>query len=141
MKWCFICLLLLSETVIAQDQNFWKTLAQVSFENKKDKQGYDIEVPVFSKQLRTFQGKKVKLKGYIIPLEESGGEGKIMLSSVPFNLCFFCGAAGPETVVEIETNEKIKFTTKPITLEGILFLNDKDPDHHMYIMKQAILVN
>lgn len=141
MKWCFICLLFIGEAVIAQDQNFWHTLAQVGFESKKDKNGYDVETPVFSKNLKTFQGKKVQLKGYIIPLEELGGQGKFMLSSLPFNLCFFCGAAGPETVVEIESKEKVKFTTRQITMEGVLFLNDKDPDHHMYILKQATLVH
>ncbi|HEY3401976.1 MAG TPA: hypothetical protein VGK59_01235 [Ohtaekwangia sp.] len=141
MKWCFICLVLISASAFGQDNNFWHTLAQVSFENKKDKNGYDVETPVFSKYLKTFQGKKVKLKGYIIPLEELGGPGKFMLSSLPFNLCFFCGAAGPETVVEIESTEKVKFTTKPITMEGTLMLNDKDPDHHMYLLKQAILIH
>ena len=90
-----------------------------------------MERPIFSKYLKTFQAKKVKLKGYIIPLDESGGKGKYMLSALPFNVCYFCGAAGPETVVEIETSESIKFTTKQITMEGTLQLNDVDPDHHI----------
>lgn len=125
----------------AQDQNLWPTLAQVQFQNKKDKSGYDVEVPVFSKHLKTFQGKKIQLKGYIIPLEELGGQGKFMLSSLPFNLCYFCGAAGPETVVEVQSPEKVKFTTKPVLMEGILTLNDTDPEHHIYILKSARLVN
>lgn len=125
----------------AQDQNFWPTLAQVQFQNKKDKSGYDMEVPIFSKHLKTFQGKKIQLKGYIIPLEELGGQGKFMLSSLPFNLCYFCGAAGPETVVEIMSTEKVKFTTKPVVIEGALTLNDTDPNHHIYILKSARLVN
>jgi len=112
-------------------------LAQVKFQTKKDKSGYDIEVPVFSNLLKTFHGKKIKLKGYIIPLEELGGQGKFMLSSLPFNLCYFCGAAGPETVVEVQSIEKVKFTTKQIVMEGTLLLNDNDPDHHIYILKSA----
>lgn len=124
----------------AQEQNFWPTLAQVKFDTRKDKSGYDLEVPVFSNLLKTFQGKKIKLKGYIIPLEELGGQGKFMLSSLPFNLCYFCGAAGPETVVEVESIEKVKFTSKQITMEGILILNAKDPEHHIYVLKSAKLV-
>jgi len=140
MKWCFICLVMVSSSSFAQDKNFWHTLAQVSFETKKDKNGYDVESPVFSKYLKTFQGKKVQLKGYVIPLEELGGQGKFMLSSLPFNLCFFCGAAGPETVIEVDAHEKVKFTTRQITMEGILMLNDKDPNHHMYQLLQAHLI-
>jgi hypothetical protein len=122
-----------------QPENFWQVLAEVTFQHVKDPKGYDIEKPVFSKYLRSFNGKKVVLKGYMIPLSEAGGAGKFMLSSLPFNVCYFCGAAGPETVMEVETTEKIKFTTKQIIMAGVLFLNDKDPDHHMYILKSATL--
>jgi hypothetical protein len=141
MKAFLLFLLLLPLTLASQEQNFWDTLARVRFENRKDKHGYDVEVPVFSPQLTVFNNKKISLKGYIIPLEELGGQGRFMLSSLPFNLCFFCGAAGPETVIEVQTPVKIPFTTKPITLEGTLVLNDKDPNHHMYILTAAKRLN
>jgi hypothetical protein len=135
LTWC----ILLVSTPFIQEQNFWHVLAQVSFEKSRDKDGYEIEKPLFSKELKSFHQKKVQIKGYIIPVDEVGGSGKFMLSLYPFNLCYFCGAAGPETVVEVETIEKIKFTTKQITLEGTLILNEKDPDHHIYILKSAAL--
>jgi hypothetical protein len=139
----FYAFLLLLSSVIcqAQSENFWHTLAQVNFVTTKDKNGFDAELPVFSQYLKSFHQKKVTLKGYVIPLEEVGGSGKFMLSSLPFNLCYFCGAAGPETVVEVETIEKVKFSTKQIHMDGILILNDKDPDHHIYILKNARLLN
>lgn len=123
--------------VFPQSGNFWQVLAEVHFDNTTDKNGYTVEKPVFSKYLKSFNGKKVKIKGYLIPLEETGGKGKFMLSSLPFNVCYFCGAAGPETVVELETSALLKFSTKQIFMEGILFLNDRDPDHHIYILKSA----
>src|SRR5262245_60238000 len=119
-------------TLESQAQNFWQVLAEVGFNSKKDKNGFQVEEPVFSKNLRSWQGKKVQLKGFIIPVNEVGDQDKFMLSSLPFNVCYFCGAAGPETVVEVELEEKIRFTTKAIWVEGVLQLNDKDPDHHMY---------
>jgi len=136
----FFVLMSLPAVSMAQGSNFWQTLAQVHFENTKDKSGYTVEVPVFSNYLKTFQGKHITLKGYVIPLEEVGGSGKFMLSSLPFNLCYFCGAAGPETAVEVETTEKVKFTTRNIVMEGTLVLNDRDPNHHIYILKAAKLV-
>lgn len=139
LKFLLIWCILLVSTPYIQEHNFWHVLAQVSFEKSRDKDGYEIEKPVFSKELKGFHQKKVQIKGYIIPVEEVGGGGKFMLSLYPFNLCYFCGAAGPETVVEVETTEKIKFTTRQITLEGVLNLNEKDPDHHIYILKSAAL--
>lgn len=137
----FFLVFFAGESVYAQTENFWHTLAQVSFKNSKDQHGYDVELPIFSKYLKSFNGKKVSIKGYVIPLDEVGGSGKFMLSSLPFNLCYFCGAAGPETVVEVETTEKVKFSTKQIVMEGIIVLNETDPDHHIYMLKNAKLIN
>jgi hypothetical protein len=136
-----LILIFASLPAFSQNDNFWQVLVEVSFKTEQDKAGYTIERPMFSKYLKTFEGKKVKLKGYIIPLEESGGKGKFMLSSLPFNVCYFCGAAGPETVVEVETNSTPKFTTKQIIMEGLLHLNDTDPDHHIYILRSATLTS
>jgi hypothetical protein len=141
MKKLFLLLLLITAfDACPQSGNFWQVLAEVHFKNMTDKNGYSFEKPVFSNHLKSFQGKKIKLKGYLIPLEETGGKGKFMLSSLPFNVCYFCGAAGPETAMELETSERLKFSTKQITVEGILFLNDTDPDHHIYILKSAAML-
>lgn len=125
----------------AQEPDIWLVLAEVGFENRPSREtGFMIESPKFSNQLKSYHGKKVTVKGYLIPLSEMGGRQEYMLSSLPFNQCYFCGGAGPETVVEIQTTQSIKFVTRQITLEGILSLNDSDPDHHMYIIKNARLI-
>jgi hypothetical protein len=126
--------------VRGQNQNFWQVLAEVGFQTRKDASGTIIETPVFSKNLKSFNGKKVKLKGFIIPINEVGDQDKFMLSSLPFNVCYFCGAAGPETVVEVVSDDNVRFNTKAIWVEGYLYLNDHDPDHHMYIIKSAQVV-
>ena len=40
---------------------------------------------------------------------------------------------------EVYTNKKFEYTTKLITIEGILHLNESDTEHHMYILKSASL--
>lgn len=120
----------------AQEKNFWHVLAEVGFRKEK-KNGYEIEAPLFSNHLKSWDGKKIKLKGYVIPVGEVGDESKFMFSSLPFNVCYFCGAAGPETIVEVESTQKVKFTSQPIWMEGILQLNEKDPDRHIYILRAA----
>jgi len=114
-------------------------LSEVSFRKEK-KNGYEMEVPLFSNHLKSRDGKKIKLKGYVIPVGEVGDESKFMLSSLPFNVCYFCGAAGPETIIEVESIQKVKFTSQAIWMEGILQLNEKDPDRHIYILKSANLI-
>jgi len=117
--------------------NFWHVLAEVGFEKTTDKDGVTLELPRFSKHLQSWNGKKIKLKGYIIPVAEVGDQGKFMLSSLPFNICYFCGAAGPETVIEVETTQQVAFSTQAIWMEGVLVLNDRDPNHHMYRLRSA----
>ncbi|HEX8059922.1 MAG TPA: hypothetical protein VF473_03255, partial [Cyclobacteriaceae bacterium] len=70
-----------------------------------------------------------------------GDQNKFMLSSLPFNICYFWGAAGPETVIEVESHDNFHFSSKAIWVEGILSLNDSDPDHHMYVLKSAQLIS
>jgi hypothetical protein len=120
--------------------NYWNALADVTFVTKQV-DGYEIEQPKFGSKAIMLQGKKISVKGYLIPLAESGDNGKYMFSSLPFNSCFFCGSAGPETVIELLPKQKIKFSDDVIIVEGILVLNDKDIDRHMYILKDAIIKN
>jgi len=124
--------------VRAQETDAWNILSEVRFETKSTgDNGYEMDVPRFSDRLKSYNGKKITLKGYLIPLSETGDKQAYILSSLPFNSCYFCGGAGPETVIEIETKQTISFTTNQIVMEGIFVLNEKDLDHHMYILKQA----
>ena len=129
---------LLVSAVSAQETDAWKILSEVRFETMSTgDEGYEMDVPRFSDRLKRHNGKKITLKGYLIPLSEMGGKQAYMLSSLPFSSCYFCGGAGPETVIEIETKQTITFTTNQIILEGTFVLNEKNIDHHMYILKQA----
>lgn len=133
----FRLFLILSGLLIAevtQGQDFWRVLAKVEF--KKQKAGFsEMEIPVFSAEIKSWQGKKIRLKGFLIPVSESG-DNRYMFSALPFSVCYFCGAAGPETVVELD-HLKLNFTMDAIWVEGILNLNDQDPDHHIYILKSV----
>ena len=53
-----VLLVILILPAMAQIQNFWQTLAEVGFQSKKDKNGYPVETPVFSSDLKKWNGKK-----------------------------------------------------------------------------------
>lgn len=117
-------------------------MADVTYVSRRDSLlGYEIESPVFGKKVTALEGKNVELKGYIVPLEEMRGHRYFVLSALPYNICFFCGAAGPETVAEVYLTEDVAYTEKAITIRGVLELNASDPLHLMYIIKDAELVN
>lgn len=42
--------------------------------------------------------------------------------------------------MEAESIQKVKFTSKAIWMEGILQLNEKDPDRHIYILKAVKVI-
>ena len=55
-------------------------------------------------------------------------------------MCFFCGGAGPETVIEVQAAEAIKYSAEAVTIQGKLALNDEDINHLMYALSDVKLV-
>lgn len=121
-----------------QESNPWKTLAKVSIEKRFDEvMNFEIDYPTFSAEVKALDGKEVTLKGWMIPLDELRGENYFVLSALPFANCFFCGGAGPETVVEVFTKKDYDFTEDRVTVTGVLQLNADDPTQLMYVMTDA----
>ncbi len=119
--------------------NPWKTLADVSFKTKKEN-NYQIDYPVFGKKVQALQGQTIRLKGYVLPMEV-GNQNTFIFSLLPYSSCFFCGGAGPETVIEVNSRKSIAYQDRPIVIEGRLELNGQDADHLMYILREAVKIN
>jgi hypothetical protein len=89
--------------------NIWKTLSKISYKKEYDElMGFKIDKPVFSESVKALEGKEVTIKGYIIPVEGYKSHKEFIFSAFPYSMCFFCGGAGPETVMEVEATEGIK---------------------------------
>ena len=86
------------------------------------------------------EGKTVTVRGYIIPTDGYKSHTEFVFSAFPYSMCFFCGQAGPETVMEVLAVTGIKFDPDPVTLRGKLKLNDKDINRLMYSLTEAELV-
>jgi hypothetical protein len=114
----------------------WPALYNIRFD-KAATGSFEFGKPVFTDAVKALHGKIITLPGYMVPFE-NGIKGKhFMLSSLPLNACFFCGAGGPETVVEIFSKEPVPFTEKAVEIRGVLKLNDTDPDKMIYILENA----
>ena len=118
--------------------NTWKTLSKLTYKKEYDEVlGLKIDIPVFSKEVKTLEGKEVTVKGYIIPTDGYKSQKEFVFSAFPYNMCFFCGGAGPETVMEVMTKHPIQYTTEPIYLKGILKLNGTDVNRLIYSLEKA----
>ena len=137
LAFSFINSALFAQSPETDEMYFWKILSKVKYKSNLDAEsGEVIYTPVFSKSIEQYEGKTIILKGYVIPAELS--KGKMTLSAFPYSSCFFCGGAGPESVIEIETSTPIIYRLeKPITLQGKLKLNRTDPLRLMYVLQDA----
>ncbi len=128
-------------TVHAQSDNVWKTLAKITFKKQYDEMlGFKVDVPVFSEDVKKLAGKEVKVKGYVIPVEGYKSHKEFVFSAYPYNMCFFCGGAGPETVMEVYAKEAIKYSPDAIVIKGKLELNDSDVNRLIYTLRDVELV-
>ncbi|MCH8555401.1 MAG: DUF3299 domain-containing protein [Schleiferiaceae bacterium] len=116
----------------------WNTLADVVFKEKyyaQTKEWYLF--PNFSDNVKNLDGKYVRIKGYVIPLDVDNDI--YALSAYPFAACFFCGGAGPESVISLKFAGKPKKykTDQVVTFAGKLKLNDKDINEFNYILQET----
>ncbi len=121
--------------------NYWKDLEDVTYKNRTEEStGFNITYPIFGKKVKSLEGKQIILKGFMVPLDELTGKNRFVLSSLPFNICFFCGGAGPETVIEVHSKNHIEFTDDPIWIQGKFYANEEDPEQLMYLLHEAELI-
>lgn len=123
----------------------WEMLSDVTFEDEynEEVQAY-VPYPTFGATIQALEGREVQIEGYIIPLEETGDETILVLSAQPYSSCFFCGGAGPESVMDIKLKEgaRRKFTTDDrMAFKGRLRLNDSDLYYLNYILEEAEVVD
>jgi len=119
----------------------WDLLAKVEWSEKYSEE-YDeaFWYPEFSKEVLAMNSQAVSIKGYVIPVDVE--TGYFVLSANPFASCFFCGQAGPETILELQMKaggRKFK-TDDVVTFKGVLRLNYDDLMHCNYILEEAEVV-
>ena len=86
----------------------WQVMSQVSYQKIKDESlGFELDYPLF------------------------------VFSAFPYKSCFFCGGAGPETVIEVFSTNGINFTSEKIEIKGILKLNRTDLNRLMFQLLNA----
>ena len=136
----FIAIAMGASALSAQD-GMWKTLSRITFKKEYSEiMGFKVDVPVFSEEVAKLEGKEITVRGYIIPVEGYKSHTEFVFSAFPYNMCFFCGGAGPETVMEVYAKKPVEYTAQAVTLKGKLMLNDHDINRLIYAITDASLV-
>ncbi|MCU0334118.1 MAG: hypothetical protein MUF62_03600 [Chitinophagaceae bacterium] len=116
----------------------WRVLEKVDFEEKyvKEIEGYML-FPKFPAGIKQHDGKVVQVVGYVVPMDNTGNT--IALSANPYEACFFCGKAGPASVMTLKLKkpDKTYRIDDYIAFKGKLRLNNSDINEFYYILEQA----
>ncbi len=134
-----ISLLCLGFCGIAQERLQWSTLEKIDLTEVYDEGTASwVQVPQWTTDQReNWDGKEMKITGYAIVLDPV--DHIYALSAFPFSSCFFCGAAGPESVMELEFDRPVDLITdQVITVIGTLDLNTS-PDRLPITLVEAKL--
>lgn len=117
----------------------WKLLGQIDFIKKKNPHYGEVMYPMVNGTLKALQGKKIKASGFIVPIDSKS----YALSKNVFAQCFFCGNAGPETIMGIKfkgSTPRLKTDTY-VTMEGTFRYNADDIDDWIYHIENAVITH
>lgn len=116
----------------------WRVLEKIDFVEKYVEvvQGKML-FPKFPANLKQYHGKQVQVVGYTVPIDNTGNT--VALSANPYEACFFCGKAGPASVMTIRLKKKNKSykIDDYVTFIGTLKLNSDDINEFYYILEGA----
>lgn len=116
----------------------WEILRDVTFKKKwYAEESVYMLYPTFGPSIQKLSGKTVDLTGYVLPVDIE--TNTYVLSAFPYSACFFCGGAGPESVVSLKfkkADKKFK-TDERHTFRGTFKLNADNIYELNYILADA----
>ena len=135
----FLLTISFSEGAFTQVKIDWFALGDVSFEKVQDEEfGLDYDKATFGEWVKGLDGELVAISGYMIPMDAMGTS--YALSRNPNSTCFFCGGAGPETVIRLwmQPDAAQRYQTDTyLTWEGVIRLSETNQHSFIYEMWEA----
>ena len=118
------------------------TFDDVKFEIEKNE---DFSRQILTDKINNFEGKRIKIRGYIRPSFKQTGIEKFILVRDNQECCFGPGAMIYDCmIVGMKKGTATEFTTRPITVEGDFYLKEfEGPDGKLwaiYRLRNAIVL-
>ncbi|WP_417887065.1 hypothetical protein [Zunongwangia sp.] len=117
----------------------WQLLANIDYvEEKTEDYPGGVLNPIINFQLKNLKNHYIEISGYVVPMDENS----YALSSNVMSACFFCGMAGPESVmgIQFKNDTPLLKTDQYISLVGIFSYNDTNPEDWIYHIKDGKLL-
>jgi hypothetical protein len=97
-------------------------------------------LPVYPDAVLALQGRKVRVQGFMMPLEAGQRQRHFLLASVPPN-CPFCVPGGPESMVEVQARRGVAYRVDAVVVEGVFHVLQADPSGLYYRLTEAVAVD
>jgi len=138
-----LILLTIPQCANAQQNITWGELSEVEWVEVYDSlSGIVLLEGNYSEHILSLDSIEVYISGYVIPLDVMGFG--YALSRTSFASCFFCGQAGPETVMELRVKPKSVDPNRQkntrIKFKGLLRVRESNQNGLHYELQQAIEV-
>jgi len=117
----------------------WAPLSEVKYELRRVG-AHQVYWPVVSEKVKEMHGQTITVRGYLILQLAEFQTRQFYLSKVPESQCYFCGGAGPESLMEVWVTTPVSKTTRPVTIRGRLEVNTTDPERTMYSLVDAVWI-
>ncbi|KEO90955.1 hypothetical protein EH31_07935 [Erythrobacter longus] len=115
----------------------WALLEAAKEVTRTDENGFTISYPLFTKQQRDLEGKRIKVSGWMDPLQVGSQQKRFVLLGYPPG-CPFHFHAAPMQFIEVMASTPFKTDrTNVITVSGVLELTGYDESGVFYRLWDA----
>lgn len=114
----------------------WTVLTDVALKYRHEKRRL---MPVFNASVQAMQGSPVRVQGYLMPLTPGTTHTRFLLTSVPLT-CPYCTPGGPESMVDVEAREPVRYVEKGVVMQGRLQVLPDDDQGRYYRLVDAVAV-
>jgi len=132
-------------SISAQSKQMWATLSMVQTTKSYDEfMGMEVSKSKPMPPALAMDGKEIEISGYMISLTvDPKPQAHFMFSRYPQNMCFFCGAAGPESAMQVFmlSGTHAKYQKEKVKVRGRLQIQSNDASGLIYFLQDAVIVD
>jgi hypothetical protein len=103
---------------------------------EKEIDGFTWLLPRFPAKVKALNGQRVKINGFMMPLEETANQSRFLLMAYPPS-CPYCLDVGPQYFMEVMAAKPVKVTYDAVLIEGRLELLEKDDNGLFFRLREA----
>ena len=113
----------------------WDVITDIEV-TEEIKDNYIQMVPHFPPTVTKLDGTKIRLNGYMMPMDPTERQSHFILMAYPHTCPFHLGG-GPASFVEVQADFPVPYTLEPVLIEGQFHVMEDYPDGVFYKITAA----